>query len=190
MVPAPESVEPGDHHSWPARLEQARPYLLNVAARQIRPHWRGKLAASDLVQQTLAEAAAATNRMELVDGDLLRWLRRILANNVLDARRKLDAHKRALGREVTHNKSRLLRIAPSPATADPAADLLRDEQDAQLDRAIASLAPEYRRVIQLRHAEDRRFAEIAEQLGVSENAAQKLWARATEALRRAMKEQA
>ena len=188
MAPSPESIDPGEHKSGPARLESARPYLLNVAARQIRPQWRGKLAASDLVQQTLVEAAAATNRTELVDGDLLRWLRRILANNVLDARRKLEADKRAVGREVSFNKSRLLRIAPAPAQADPAADLLRGEQDALLDRAIASLPPDYQRVIRLRHAEDRRFADIAEQLGVSENAAQKLWARATEALRRAMKE--
>lgn len=190
MVPSSES-RPSSAHvavSWPARLEGFRPYLLSVASRQIRAPWRGKLAASDLVQQTLVEAVGARPNNSLDEQELQRWLRRILANNLHDGRRKLLAAKRAIGREAVLDKSRLLRGAPSPASQGPVATAIRSEQDERLDRAIAQLSPKHRRVIQLRHAEDRRFGEIAELLGLSENAAQKLWMRATEELRRLMKE--
>jgi RNA polymerase sigma-70 factor (ECF subfamily) len=173
--------------SWPARVECYRPHLLSIAACKVRARWRSKLAASDLVQQTLLEATIASNGKDLPDVDLLRWLRRILANNLHDARRRFDADKRAVGREVSLHKSRLLRAAPS-LQETPSATALQREQNERLDRAIASLPSEQQRIIQLRHAEDRRFADIADLLGVSENAAQKLWTRALDSLRRRMRE--
>lgn len=190
MVSSNDFPDPHASHdaSWPTRLESFRPYLLGVASRRIRSPWRGKLAASDLVQQTLVEAVAACPTNQLNESELQRWLRRILANNLHDGRRKLLAAKRAIGREAVLDKSRLLRGAASAASEEPVAVAMRNEQDQRLDRAIAQLSPAHRRVIELRHAEDRRFSEIAETLGLSENAAQKLWMRATEELRRLMKE--
>lgn len=188
MISSSESLTPDATVSWPTRLESYRPYLLGVASRRIRAPWRGKLAASDLVQQTLVNAVAACPTNQLDEPELRRWLRRILANNLHDGRRQLLAAKRAIGREAVLDKSRLLRGAPSPASEGPVATAMRSEQDERLDQAIARLSPAHQRVIRLRYAEDLRFGEIAQRLGLSENAAQKLWMRATEELRRQMKE--
>lgn len=173
------AADPGD------QLEEYRNYLLAVAARKIRPEWRGRLAASDLVQQTMAEAAAAWPGVaERSDQQLLRWLKRILDNNLRDGVRHITCDKRAITREVSTRRSSLLRGATAPLRERPDTIAIRREEAALLDKQIDQLPETYRQAILLRHRDNCSFAEIALALGVSENAAQKLWARAIDALRR------
>lgn len=173
--------------TWHRRLISCRGYLLGIAAKQIRPQWRAKLAASDVVQQTIIEAAAHYGRFQGgTEQDLRRWLRKVLANNIRDAARRLTAEKRAVGREVPGGRSSLMhKLSGSGRHAPEAVAIGREEYDA-LDKALLQLPWNYQYVIHLRHEQNMRFAEIAELLGLSENAAQKLWTRAIDSLRSQM----
>jgi RNA polymerase sigma-70 factor (ECF subfamily) len=73
---------------------------------------------------------------------------------------------------------------PFPASPSGAA-LSREERD-RLQAALAALPDESRRVILLRHRDDRTFAEIGATLEKSEEAARKVWVRAVEKLQRAL----
>lgn len=187
----PPSASPGSS-DWHAQLEGYRGYLLAVASREIRPEFRGRLAASDLVQLTLADAALAWDRFATNDAppqpdDVLRWLRRILDNNLCDGIRQVTSAKRAVGREVRLRKSSILRGVSAPRRERPDVTAMRREEVDNLDRAIANLPAPHRRAILLRHRDQASFAEIGLELGISENAAQKLWTRAVDSLRARLK---
>src|SRR5262245_52612428 len=86
------------------------PALLLWATCQL-PGWvRGKLDPADLVQQTLLEAVAAADRLVgLSDHEVLAYLRRALANNLIDATRKFERAKDDLSPDVAVASS--LRLA-------------------------------------------------------------------------------
>src|SRR5438445_8766187 len=83
-------------------FDRYRHYLKVLADVQLGRHLRTKCEASDLVQQTLLEAhrdfARFTGKHE---GELLAWLRRILANNLYNEARYHAAQQRAAAREVS-----------------------------------------------------------------------------------------
>jgi RNA polymerase sigma-70 factor (ECF subfamily) len=182
-----DSVNPSPPPSSSAvvsQIEALRPYLQTIAARGVPRKWRGKLSASDLVQQTMMEAAFAPLPSLTSSGQHLRLkLRRILSNNILDAIRRLKAKKRAADREVDTGDSAIANEIGIPAAQWPEAVAIRCEEASRLDAAIARLEPHHRRAIQLRHREGLSFDQIAQQLGISPQAAQKLWARAVKELK-------
>ncbi len=65
----------------------------------------------------------------------------------------------------------------------PSEAVARDEQRDRLRRAVGRLREEYREVLWLRHAEQMSFAEIAQVLGVTENAATVRYVRALQRAR-------
>ncbi len=78
-------------------VEDYREYLHLLARLQLDPRLRGKIDPSDLVQQTLVKAYQ--NRGQFrgdTEAEQAGWLRRILANTLIDAarkfRRELDVH--------------------------------------------------------------------------------------------------
>src|SRR5579884_1951025 len=77
-------------------------YLYVLAQAQLGRHLRTKCAPSDLVQQTLLEAhrdfAGFQGQHE---GELLAWLRRILAHNLFNEARHYGARQRDAAREVS-----------------------------------------------------------------------------------------
>ena len=92
MDPAAESPGPG--------LERFREYL-RLLARQHIGQLRGKLDASDLVQQTLLEAHRKRDQFRgHGDAELAGWLRKLLAYTLADA-------VRALGRAKDRKSTRL-----------------------------------------------------------------------------------
>ena len=80
-------------------LERFRSYLVLLARLKLDRKLRGKLDASDVVQQTLLEAHEA---LESFQGDglaaLAAWLRQILARNLANAVRDLTRAKRDVHR--------------------------------------------------------------------------------------------
>jgi RNA polymerase sigma-70 factor, ECF subfamily len=168
---------------WPNRLEALRAGLLRAAERQIRNDLRPRVDASDVVQQTLIEAAQALGgRQQMSDDELAVWLRHALRNNARDAVRRANAKKRDVGRELRFRRTiRWHGIRCRERQPDSVATL--HEVDNALDAAIAELPLTYQRVVLLRHRDRLSFSQIADQLAVSENAAQKLWTRALEMLR-------
>ena len=81
-------------------LERFRSYLLLLARMKLDRKWRGKLDASDVVQQTMLEAhqALATFRGDNPAAQAA-WLRQILARNLANAVRDLTRAKRDARRE-------------------------------------------------------------------------------------------
>src|SRR5262245_54551789 len=90
----------------PTDLLRHEPALLQWAKSQL-PTWvRGKLDPADLVQQTLLEAVAAKEKLVgRADHEVLAYLRRALANNLIDAARKYARTKDDVSPEALADSS-------------------------------------------------------------------------------------
>lgn len=168
-------------------LQLCRPYLLLVANSKIDPQIRGKVGASDLVQDTFLEAQRDFKEFRGCSHEqLLGWLRRILLNNLANASRGfLDTGKRQLQKERSLDDAGLgERRRESPGgVASPSGEAIAREEVEQLERALGGLPETYQQVIRLRQQGNQTFAAIGTSMGCSAEAARKLWARAVERLR-------
>ncbi len=83
-----------------AELQRYRTYLHLLARLHLGDRLRGKLDASDVVQQTFLQAHQARAGFRgTTEPELLAWLRRILARTLAHAERDFGRDKRDLGRE-------------------------------------------------------------------------------------------
>src|SRR5262245_57698411 len=83
-------------------LEPFRKYLRLLAELHLDRRLRGKLDASDVVQQTLLRAYPAFDDLRQREPEVLAgWLRRILANTLADAVKHYDRDKRAVRLELS-----------------------------------------------------------------------------------------
>src|SRR5512145_1158992 len=88
------------HGAFP--VESFRGYLSVLARSQIGADLRARVDASDIVQQTLLEAHQAWDQFAgQTFEERAAWLRRILANNIANARRHVHARKRDVSRELS-----------------------------------------------------------------------------------------
>ncbi len=168
-------------------LDGCRRYLLQIAVDDLDPRLRAKGGASDIVQETFLEAQrdfdGFTGESE---PELLAWLRNRLQYRIAKFVRAFrGTSKREVGREVPLDGD-TSRVRPDPASdqPSPSEQVLQDERDRALERAMERLPEEHRRVIQLRYREGLSFEQIGETLARSPNSARKLWARAIERLKR------
>jgi RNA polymerase sigma-70 factor (ECF subfamily) len=167
-------------------LESCRGYLLLIAQQELDAALQAKGGASDLVQQTFLEAQRDFSGFHgTTHAALLAWMRRLLLNNLANFRRDFQRDKRQVGREIAlaTGDSSVRSAGDLDAQAPtPSVELMNAEQTAALERAVASLPEDYRRVIQLRYRDERSFEAIADLMERSENAVRKLWSRAIERL--------
>ena len=185
------AAQAGDRSALGRLFQGCRAYLLSFAHVELDPDLAVKGGASDLVQQTLLEAQQAFGRFGgRSEDDLLRWLRRILKNNLLDHARRFRA---AAGRNIRQELALDGDDGRNPGHClvaeqrSPLQGLLALEKRLALERGLAQLPEELRRVIDLRNTEERTFAEIGALLGKSAEAARKLWVRALKLLRQELK---
>ena len=95
------------------------------------------------------------------------------------------AHRKVLSLIRTNaRRARLMRAAPVTSDATPHGVAA----DAEFNRALATLRPEYREVLILKYVEDIGVSEIARILRVSEHAVESRLARARKSLRKSLKE--
>jgi RNA polymerase sigma-70 factor (ECF subfamily) len=173
-------------------LQFSRQYLLLIANEEMPADLQAKAGASDLVQETQMEAAAAFAGFRgHTAAELLAWLRQILLHNLQDFTRRFgEAEKRRASREVPLDQPDSQQSSGYDVIGDassPSRDLRRKEQDVAIERAMAELPEDYRQVILWHHREDCSFEEIGRRLGRSEGAARKLWARAIQQLQDRMR---
>ena len=176
----------GDRDALGALLEAYRSYLRLLARLEIGRRLRTKVDASDLVQETFLQAHRSFPEFRGVsESEILAWLRRILATRLSNVvrhfhgtqRRDLDL-ERDLGRS-----SRALQGVLAVSQTSPSQRFARREQAVLLANAVERLPDDYREVVVLRNLRGLKFREVAEAMGRSRDAVQKLWARALDRLR-------
>jgi RNA polymerase sigma-70 factor (ECF subfamily) len=173
-----------------AELARFRSYLLVLARARLDPRLRGKLDASDVVQQTLLEAHQALPQLRGKEvGQQAAWLRQILARNLANAVRDLGRARRDVRREqslqagLDESSLRLERWLAAEQSS-PSQEAERHERALLLADALAALPEAQREAVLLRHWQGCSLAEIAAQLGCTPAAVTGLLYRGLKKLRR------
>ena len=183
----------GSEASLGTLLESYSSYLTLLARVQIGRRVQGKVDPGDIVQETFLEAHRQfPNFRGTSEGELVAWLRRILAGQLaLTLRRFLGTKgrdvnlERQLGVDLD-NSTQALDGGLVASCSTPSQHVARREQAVILADALANLPEDYREVIVLRHLEALPFADVAGRMGRSEDSVQKLWVRALASLRRTL----
>jgi RNA polymerase sigma-70 factor (ECF subfamily) len=172
-------------------LESYRNYLALLAGLQISRRLQSKVDAADLVQETFLKAhhRFAQFRGES-EGELLAWLRQILAWNVANLVRhycRAQARNVHLEQELAdelEQSSQAWSLGLAAKQSSPSQRASRREEAVLLANALAQLPADYSRVIVFRHLQGLPFAEVASRMERSVDSVEKLWVRALAQLRR------
>jgi RNA polymerase sigma-70 factor (ECF subfamily) len=188
-----KSASAGDVVAQREMISTCRDYLLFIANQELDAGIRPKCAPSDIVQNTMVRAVEKYDDFRGQNQRaLLAWLRRILLNELHDARRHyIQADKRDIRREKSMDgDTSAAEFRPVLAAGDltPSSDAAAREEAAKLRQALLGLSQEYQEVLRLRTWERLRFADVASQMDRSEVAVKKLWGRAVAALKQRLHE--
>jgi|SRR5579883_4624 len=180
----------GDEAALGPLLEVYRRYLYLLARLQLDRELRGKLGASDVVQETFLEAHRDFARFRgRTVGELLAWLRRILARNLANQVRRYRGTRRrdvrleeGIAAAVGQSSAGLADRLTAPVSS-PSQEAARHEAAVLLAEALGRLPDDYREVLILRTLEDLPFPEVAARMERSVDSVKKLWARGLARLR-------
>lgn len=166
-------------------LAAYRPYLRCLARDGIGEDLQAKVDASDLAQDVLFAAQQAFPSFRgRTEGELMSWLRRMLANRIVDYARKYGgARRRAQERsieDVLEESSLAYQVAAAGLT--PSQNAAKRELAKSLADALERLSADHREVILLRTRQGRSWNEVAQRMGRSTDAVRQLWVRALKAL--------
>ncbi len=156
-------------------LEQFRGYLRLLAESQLPAALRGKVDASDVVQQTMLQAYEAREQFRgSTEAQRAAWLRTILANVLWGLLRHYGRDCRDLSKEqslasVEHSSVRLEALLAGNASS-PSQNMQRIELAAKLASALMELNEDQRQVILMKYWHDRTLNEIAAECGKSPEA--------------------
>jgi RNA polymerase sigma-70 factor (ECF subfamily) len=159
--------------------------VLRIVRIRMSRELRSKLESTDLVQETLIHALTGLADFTYEnEGDFVRWLSKIVENELRANLKKLHADKRDIRKEVRLDKYGSttgggFAGSPGPIEATtPSAMMSRREELDKLEEAIDELKPEYREVIVLAKIDGLSYKEIGDRLGKSSDAIRKLVSRA------------
>jgi RNA polymerase sigma-70 factor (ECF subfamily) len=180
----------GDEAARDQLLERHRRRLRRMVAVRFDPRLAARVDPSDVVQETLAEAAAQLHRY-LHERPLpfYPWLRRMAERRLIELhRRHVQARRRTVTREVAagglpdHSALALAeRLVGRPSS--PSARLHRQERRERVRAALAALPEADREVLVLRILEGLPTRETAAVLEISEVAVRSRQVRALERLK-------
>ncbi len=169
-------------------VEAYTEYLRLLARLHLAPHLRGKLDASDVVQQTALLAHARREQFRgRTEEEWVGWLRAILGNVLAGALRAYGTEARAVGRErsiggMEASASRVEQWLAAEQSS-PSQRASRHEQLLRLAAALARLPDDQREAVELHHLRGHTVAEVGELMGRTRAAAMGLIYRGLERLR-------
>lgn len=146
--------------------ERSYQKLVNKYQRALHFHIRkmvkGHEQIEDLVQETFVKAFDNLNRYN-TDYAFSTWLYRIATNHTIDYLRKKKLQTLSIDDPVK-TKSGEMKTQLPDETARTDRDIIRKQRQQIVREAIKGLPKKYRRVIQLRHMEEKSYQEISEVL--------------------------
>jgi RNA polymerase sigma-70 factor, ECF subfamily len=180
----------GDGDARRELLERYRDYLRRMVASRLDRRLASRLDPSDVVQETLADAAGQMDRyLQNQTLPFFGWLRLLAGEHIREAHRQhLFVQKRSIIRESRipeFNDESAVHLVNQLTANDtsPSNRLVRQERSEQVNKALESLSPQDREVLAMRYVERLSTAEMAEALGLSEGAAKQRHLRAVIRLR-------
>src|SRR5262245_59089628 len=181
----------GDALARQRLLERHRARLRRSVAVRLDGRVAVRVDPSDLVQETLAEAAARlAEYLRQRPLPFYPWLRQIAWDRLVEAhRRHLHAGRRSVTREVPGSvplpdeSAALLADRLVARGSSPSRRLIRAELRDRLKAALDRLPPRDREVLVMRHLEQMEIAEIAAVLGLTPGAVMTRHTRALARLR-------
>ena len=157
----------GDGEALGRQLDLHRDYLRGLTAQQLNPKLQGRLDDSDVIQQTCLSVHKQIGGFLGNDpAEFVAWLRLIHERNIHNAARdQLQVQKRAAGREETLEPADFAGQQTTPSQI-----VMRDEEATRLKQAMPLLPDNEREVVRLRYFEGWSLPQIAEHLGLTQDA--------------------
>jgi RNA polymerase sigma-70 factor (ECF subfamily) len=171
----------GDQAALNEILRRDLPWIREQVHRRLGDVLRGKGETQDYVQDALLEVLRYGPRFTMSDRNQFRSLLCRIIENVLCGKHDwFDAHRRRMAREQPLPRDSLLCLDPPDRTSveRPSAAATANEREAWVRMALELLLPEDREAILRRQWQQQTFAEMAAELGVSEDAARMRFHRA------------
>lgn len=181
----------GDEQALAGLFTHYRDRLRRIVAFRLSPALQARVDADDVLQEAYLNAV---QRMQHIFQDSPRsifiWLRMIVSQTLADIhRRHLGAQMRDAGREVALSRrgsdstSFSLSFHLVGHLTTPSQAALREELLERIDAGLATMSEMDREVLAMRHFEELTNIEIAETLGITEQAAAMRYIRALGRLR-------
>jgi len=161
-----DRAQAGDRQAFEELFARYRPELCRFLGWRLDPRLRGRLDASDVVQETQLEAFQRLAEFLVRRPMPFRlWLWKTAHERLLKARRRhLEAAQRTVDREVALPEQSSELIDPG---STPSQRLQRKELIVRVRRAIAQLPDADQEILLMRTFEGMAFEEISQVLGIS-----------------------
>jgi RNA polymerase sigma-70 factor (ECF subfamily) len=167
-------------------FEEHRPKLLAMVERRIDPALSVRLDAEDILEEAFLQARRKWERFKEQSAmTSYAWLYRIVFDCLIDAWRRQKRGPRDLGRDLPwpeHSSIQLGLGLVSPGTG-PASATARADLCQRVRQAVEMLKPADREILWMRHNDELSFAEAAQVLEITENAATVRYVRALRRLK-------
>ena len=170
----------GDPGGLQVLFERYQDHVLRTVRRRMPRHLARREDALDIAQQAMLTALAKLDLYQLRPGArFVSWLTTLALHQVEDVARRHRAAKRDARGDVPLAEPAAL---PSPTSCGPLTRLCHREAVEELEGAVEHLPVRQRRAIVLRDLRGLSWGEVAEELGVTVNAAYQLRARGHRAI--------
>ena len=182
-----EQAVGGDQQAWGQLLSRHRDRLRRMVALRIDRRLRGRVDASDVIQEASLEAARRLPEyLKNPTMPFFLWLRFLTGQRLLEQHRiHLGAKARDAGREISLYHGALPATTSAALAAhllghltSPSAAAIRAERRIRMQEVLNTMDPVDREILALRHYEQLSNSEVAEVLDMDKSATSKRYARA------------
>lgn len=148
----------GDQSAFKRLMKKYHDPIFNLIARIIR----NKVQVEDLTQEAFVKAFASLKNFN-DEYAFSTWLYKIATNSSIDYIRKRKLDTFSIDKPIAFEESDYMFELPD-TTYQPDNNLMQRQKTRLIEEAIDRLPEKYKRVIILRHTEDRDYSEIAKML--------------------------